>query len=247
MAKDLEFKIDVWTPETLPQQRLGEYMIEAARLYGESNSVHFQRLRKGSAILVSRVADTAKPKVVERLRGIRTGQAPADARSAYEKLDAMLATDNAVGLVRGIEQGVVVRFPGRDRPRPVEYVGIREQGILDGEIIRIGGRDETVHLSLQTGDAVLSAIDTDREMGRRLGPLIFGPTIRLLGMGTWRRSEDGLWSLDRFKVSSFEVLEDRPLADAVREIRELRGSTWGSEPDPVSAALDARHGDQRAR
>lgn len=53
MTREIEFKVDSWTPATLPQGRLGEYLIEVAKLYGESASVHFEKLRKGTAILVS--------------------------------------------------------------------------------------------------------------------------------------------------------------------------------------------------
>jgi hypothetical protein len=242
MAGDIEFEIDVWTPDTIPQGRLGEYLIEVAKLYGQPESVHFKKLRKGSTILVSTVAETALPKVRERLRDIRLGKASKEAVDTFRKIDDMLAEDNAVGTIRGIQRGVVIAFPGRTRAKPIEYAAIREEGTLEGEIIRIGGRDKTVHLTLQSGDAIFGSIETDRDMARRLGPLIFGPTVRLYGMGSWRREADGAWSLDRFVVAGFDQIEERPLASAVDDIRSIKASMWGAEASPVAALLLSRHG-----
>lgn len=247
MTHEIEFKIDSWTPATLPQARLGEYLIEVAKLYGEPASVHFEKLRKGSAILVSRIDGPAVPKVERRLLELRTNQAAAEVVAIYTKIDGMLANDNAVGLVRGLEPNAVLNFPGRTRPRPIEYAAIREEGFLEGEIVRIGGRDKTVHLTLQSGEDAITAIETDRTMARQLAPHIFGPPVRLQGLGSWRRSGDGAWSLDRFLVSGFKVFDEASLADTVGALRSLGSSTWGSLPDPVASLLDARTGKRGAK
>ena len=244
MARELEFKIDGWQPATIPQDRLGAYLIEVAKLYGEPGSVHFGKVRRGSVILVSIVDDHAIPKVQRRLMDIERGQAPKEATDTYRRIDDMLADDNSIGVVRGTgsDKGVVVSFPGRNRAKPIEYAAIREEGFLEGEIIRIGGKDKTIHLALQSGDMIHSAIETDRDTARRLGALIFGPTVRLDGTGSWRRSGDGTWSLDRFVVSGFLVIGERTLADSIQDIRSIRGSEWGLEPNPVETLLERRTG-----
>ena len=246
MASEYEFKIDgSWTPATIPQARLGEYLIEVAKLYGEATSVHFGGVRKGSVVLKSTVEGPAIPKVQRRLMEVRRGHAPKDAVEAFRALDDMLADDNAVGVLRGRgeEQAIVIPFPGRKRARPVEYVGIKEEGFLEGEIIRIGGRDKTIHVTLQSGDAPYSAIETDRDMARRLGPLIFGPTVRLNGTGTWARSTEGVWTLTRFVVASFVEIGERSLADALDDIRAIGGSRWHLDDDPTAASLALRAGE----
>lgn len=249
MASEFEFKIDGWTPATIPQSRLGEYLIEVAKLYGEAGNVHFERMRRGSVVLVSRVEDTAAPKVQRRLEEVRRGHAPKEAVDAFKRIDDMLALDNAVGVLRGRgeERGLIISFPGRERRRPSEYGGIREQGFLEGELIRIGGKGKVIHLALQSLDTVYSSIETDRETARRLGSLILGPIVRLHGTGTWGRTEDGLWHLDRFVVTSFEEIADVSLADALDSIRAIGGSEWHLEADPFGTLEGIRMGVGRPR
>ena len=242
MASEFEFKITGWTPATIPQVRLGEYLVEVAKLYGEAANVHFGSIRKGSVVLKSTVEGPAIPKVQRRLMEVSRGVAPKEATEAFRTLDDMLADDNSKGLLRGNggDSAIVIRFPGREREQPVEFAGIREEGFLEGELIRIGGRDETIHLALQSGDTVYSAIVTDRDTARRLGPLIFGPTIRLNGTGTWARSREGVWTVTRFVVASFTEIPNEPLADALDDIRRIGGSRWHLEDDPMKALAELR-------
>ncbi|WP_158808720.1 hypothetical protein [Beijerinckia sp. L45] len=240
MTREIEFKVDSWTPATIPLDRFGAYVIELAKLYGEAGSVHFSRMKKGSVVFVSNVDDHAIPKIERRLADIQQGHAAKDAVDVYRRIDDMLADDNAVGTLRGFERRIVITFPGRTRPKPVQYAAIREDGYLEGEIIRIGGKDRSVHLTLQSGETIYTAIETNRDMARRLGPLIFGPTIRIFGTGSWRRGPDGAWSLDRFILRDFEPIGESSLADAIDGIRAIGGSEWGTEPNPVAAFVAAR-------
>ena len=66
-------------------------------MLGQPERVHFSHL--GSAMLVSSIEEPAWPKVTERVRGVHHGNAPKDAIKAYRALDAMLAKDNAVGVL----------------------------------------------------------------------------------------------------------------------------------------------------
>ena len=145
-------KIDVFSIDSLPMARLAEYMAELAVLLGERDRVHFSHLEKGSAVLVSNVEPVALPKVSERVSLVRQGNAPKDAMQAYKNLDNLLAKDNAVAVLMAPEEDNVIEFPGRLRPKPVRYGPFREIGTLDGRIIRIGGRDETIPVWLKDGD-----------------------------------------------------------------------------------------------
>ena len=240
MTREIEFKVDSWTPDTIPLDRFGAYVTELAKLYGDCSSVHFSRLKKGSAIFVSSVDEHALPKIERRLTDLQRGLAAKEAVDVYRRIDDMLADDNAVGTVRGFERRVIIAFPGRTRPKPVQYAAIREDGYLEGEIIRIGGNDRSIHLTLQSGETIYTAIETNRDMARRLGPFIFGPTIRIFGTGSWRKSPDGTWSLDRFLLRDFEPIGETSLADAIDGIRAIGGSEWSQEPDPVATFLEMR-------
>ena len=242
MSEDLEFKIDAWSPSTIPQERLGEYLIELAKLYGEAGSVRFKGIRKGSVKIISHVDQPARPKVERRLFEVGRNAAPKEVVDAFNRIDRMLAEDNSTGIVRGLEGGKILQFPGKSRPRTIEIGPIKEAGCLEGEIIRIGGRDRSIHVALQDGDIVWSVIETDREMARQLGPMIFGPILRLWGTGTWYRRGSGKWRLERFQASGWERLSDSPLEESIEAIRHIGGSAWGAESDPVATLLSDRHG-----
>lgn len=244
--RDIEFKIDAWTPDTLPQARLGLYLLELAKLYGEQDNVRFVKVRKGSAVLVSKVSEPARPKVERRLLEVCSGLGTREAVDAYKRLDDMLALDNATAVIRGLEQNQVVQFPGRDRPKPVEYGLIKEDGAIEGEIVRIGGRDQTIHVTLQDGETVYSTIETSRDMARQLGRLIFGPTVRLWGTGTWRRAPEQSWHLEKFVVARYEEVETT-LNDAIDKLQAIDGSQWGDQADPVASLIASRQGDDEVR
>lgn len=248
MSNQFEFKIDAWTPATLPMERLGQYLLELAKLYGEQDSVHFEKLKKGSAVLVASVDGTALPKVERRLTEIDTGEAPKEVVSAFRAIDDMLANDNATGVLRlprrPNNRARVLVFPGRTRPKPVEYGPIREEGCLEGEIVRIGGKDKSVHVTLQDGETTYTSIETNRETARELGPLIFGPIVRLWGTGTWRRNRESVWTLDRFVVSRFEEIAPGSLSASLAELRSVEGNKWHEVRDPVGTLIRERSDEQ---
>ena len=74
-GKERRFKIDVFTPDTLPMERLAEYMLQFAMLLGETERVHFVDVSRGSAVLRARVEDVAVPKVERRLTDASRGLA----------------------------------------------------------------------------------------------------------------------------------------------------------------------------
>jgi hypothetical protein len=238
-GRQYRFKIDVFRVDTIPMVRLAEYMAELAKLLGQPERVHFSHLEDGSAVLVSSIEDQAWPKVTERVRGVHQGNAPKDAIKAYRTLDAMLAKDNAVGVLLRDAEADVIPFPGRTRPKPMRYGPFRERGSVDGVLIRLGGRDETIPVLLQDGEASFSC-QTNREVAKRLAPHYLGETLRAHGEGRWVREEDGSWHLLEFYIEDFEVLDDSPLHEVIDKLRAVEGSTWGDNPNAISDLLGLR-------
>lgn len=233
------FKIDVFSIESLPMARLAEYMAELARLLGEQERVHFSQLERGSAVLVSYVDEPAAPKVTERLAKVQAGTGPKDALKAYMALDNMLAKDNAVGTLVSSQSAEIIPFPGRTRPKPVRYGPFRERGSLDGVVIRVGGRDETVPVHLLDGERLILC-QTNRDLSKRLASHYLGSTVRVHGTGKWVREEDGSWQLLEFQIEEFETLDDSPLAEVVEKLRAVEGGRWASDPDTLGDLLSLR-------
>jgi hypothetical protein len=224
---EYRFKIDAYTPENMPMARLAEYMAELALLLGEQTSVHFKRLARGSTVLVHSVDYEAVPKVKHRTTAVRRGDASQDAQRAFKTLNRLLREDNAVGSLR--EKGasaVVLKFPGRLEPEE-KFTAIRQYGSIDGVINRIGGKDDTVHVSLEMDGKQVSGCYTTRAVAKDLRHVLFD-TVRLFGRGKWSRDGGGNWSLDEFKIEGFEPLKEAPLSQVLAELRSIP-TEWTDE------------------
>ena len=146
MARGYEFRfrIDVYTPDTLPMARLAEYMADVATLLGEKNSVHFVRLEPGSATLVQRVDDLAIQKVRQRVIQVRSGEAPPEAMAAYRSVNHRLKQDNAVGEMTEETGAKIISFPGREQNEPATFGAFNQPSALAGVVIRLGGIGDLV-------------------------------------------------------------------------------------------------------
>jgi hypothetical protein len=212
-----ELYIDAFTPASIPMSRLAEYMADFALLLGCEEHVHFDKLKPGSLTVVSRIEPVAQNKVQRRLDEVRFGTGPKAAMEAFRQIDDKLAADNAVGrIVRGKTK--VVDFPGRSQPVESSVGPIVQAGTLDGEVIQVGGRDETINVHIKTGEDVHRCITT-KSIARRLAQHIFSAPVRVSGKGTWSRAESGNWKLHRFDIESFETLDEAPLSKVFGGLR----------------------------
>ena len=232
------FRIDAYTPATIPMVRLAQYMNELAILLGERDSVHFRGLTKGSTILNARVDREAAPKVHSRVVAVRSGDASAEALRAFNALNALLRADNAVGVLRDAAPrgAVIIRFPGRELTE--EKFTVRQQGSIDGFVTGIRGRDATIHVTLQSEGRQISGCETTRAIAKQLGAKLFEP-VRLFGRGRWVRDADGEWTLEHFRVESFEPLQDTSLTDALATLRDIP-TEWGD--DAYNELIEGRKG-----
>jgi hypothetical protein len=235
---EYQFKIDAYSPDTMPMARLAQYMAELADLLGERTNVHFRRLTKGSTILNARIDREATPKVRDRVAGVRAGDAPAEPMRAYNALNRLLRDDNAVGVLRdAASRGIIVRFPGREVAEE-KFSSIRQQGSIDGIVTGIRGKDDTIHITINSEGQQVSGCETTRAIAKQLGAKLFEP-VRLFGRGRWSRDADGVWALLTFKIESFDALQDIPLTSALAELRAIP-TEWG---DSAFGELDEmRHG-----
>ena len=233
-----ELYIDAFTPETISMARLAEYMASFAELLGYREQVHFEKLRQGSLGIAAKAESVAQRKVDRRIDEVRYGQGPQAARKAFEDIDDKLAEDNAVGrIIRG--KAKLIEFPGRTRPVESVLGPIQHAGTLDGEVIQIGGRDETINIHLKAGDQFPVCI-TSKSIARRLAPHIFGPPVRVRGTGTWARSESGAWILKRFEIEDFSPLDETPLSKLFEGLRARLVPPEGGRINPVDLMRQLR-------
>ncbi len=145
-------------------------------------------------------------KAARRLRlgsSLRRGNPTKDTAKVFEQIDIRLLNDNAVGRVYAEDKhgkpSELLASPGRTRPKEQSYGPFNQDGHLDGLLISVGGKDETISLRLQNGETIYSNCDTNRTIARELGKHLFEP-VRVHGAGRWFRGVDGRWALLRFRV-----------------------------------------------
>lgn len=218
---ELRFKIGAYTPKTIPMERLGQYMADLGAMLGEPSEVHFAKLEAGSTVIVHKVKEEALPKVVDRVSRVRQGEGEVVHLNAFRSLNRRLKEDNGTGrlVIKGTKAPLLF-FPGRDTPQPTLFEPVVQTGSIDGQLISIGGRDETVPVRILDGDTIYKCTTT-RGVARQLAQHLFGLPLRLVGEGKWLRSDEGAWSLEVFKILSFEPLEDRPIGDVIEALRAV--------------------------
>lgn len=244
-SQEFKFKIDAFTPDTLPMARLAEYMTDFAMILGEPSSVHFNRIEKGSATLVSTVDVTAVPKVRERFKSIRAGKGPEDAMQAFQKANRRLKEDNCTGVLTEVGVEGVICLPGRETKVPMPYGPFSQEGSLDGKVIMVGGKSDPVPVHIQQGEITYNC-HAKRDLASTLGHHLFESELRVQGVGRWTREPEGTWTLNRFNILSFQVLNDEPLSKVVASLREVPGSGWNEVPDPWSELKRMREEDAGA-
>ena len=243
MAQDKEynFRIAAYTPETIPMERLAEYMHELAILLGETKSVHFVRLVGGTTQIVHRVDREAVPKVEIRLRRVRTRDATHEALHAYDTLNSYLRDDAADAVLReGADGAQIIEFPGANELAEPEFGPFNQSGTIDGVVIKLGGKRDRVPVHLETRDGLDIGCVATRAIARELAKHIFGDELRLTGTGRWLRDKYGKWVLKSFAVTSFEPLDAKSLTELAAELSAIEGAGWKSIEDPWAALADIR-------
>ncbi len=232
---EYKFKIEAYTPDTLPMAKCASYLAELANILGETPYIHFVRVARGSAQLVHRIEKEAIPKVMNRIIAIAKGEGTVDGMNAYRKINKMLQEDNAKAVLLKGKSNILL-FPGNEEEK-IKFASIQQQGEIDGEVIRIGGKQDMVPILLSVEGREISGCHASRKIAKDLAKYIFEP-VRLFGEGRWDRSTDGDWNLVGFTVDRFDVLEESPLSKTVMILRGIKGE-WGK--DSLHEILELRN------
>jgi hypothetical protein len=235
---ELRFKIDAYTPETIPMDRLAKYLLDLAIVLGELQSVHFSHLESGSTQPVVKVAWEAIPKVRMRANDVRNNEGPEEARKAKANIERMLTEDNATAELLEPSGTRLLYFAGRKRPAEPEYGPVNQAGTLDGVPIVIGGESDPVPVHLQDRDCVHNC-RASRVTAKRLTPFMFTAPVRVSGIGRWFRAATGLWTMRQFTIEGFTELKAESVAEAARRLQHLP-ARWKSLPDAVGDLISLR-------
>lgn len=236
-------KIDAYTPETIPMERLAEYLLELSHLFGEKDSVHFNGLEAGSTKVQSRVQYEAAPKVRRALSAAQAGDPAHKATKSYKKMNEMLRKDRAGAdlLCNGAQ---VLSFTGGREPRPMQMGPFTQAIVKEGVLVRIGGKDETAHALIEDREGLIWSFAVSRALAQQLASCLFGDPIRLVGHGRCQRDSYGEWQYNDLKADEFERLDAACLIDVVEKIRRLYENL--ETPDNVIALMQSLRDDEES-
>jgi hypothetical protein len=208
------------TPETIPLKRLLEYLRDMATMMGHKASVHLMRMEEGGAMPMFLVEANEVDQISERIRQAQRGAAPEEANAAYKRFDGRLREDNAVAqVINSMRGAAIIQFPGRRQVRDEAYADIREAGELTGEVRRVGGLEDIVPIWLRRSDGEIFYCEADEQIAKGLGGYLYR-TLRVSGVGTWSRTVDGIWKMEKFRIMSFDPKEMS--GDSVDSVKLLR-------------------------
>ena len=179
------------------------------------------------------------------VRAAQSADAPPEGLKAFGDLNAKLSEDRGTAFIRSESDDVsnVIIFPGSGTaPEPSPSYGpIIESGVIDGQIVRVGGFDRTVPVHMRSGKTIYIC-NADEDMARKLGPHILQKPIRVFGQAKWYRNESEQWVRRIFTITGFTAdLEDVTLEDSIAILRAVPSSLQEIS-DPLQILDLIRHG-----
>lgn len=232
---DWSYELHVFgtNPKALPLADFAELAKRFADLLGSSGGVHFGALRPGSARILAVVDPDARLDVKLQLVEARNR---GSAYGRVQRLDDYLRQKGLNAEVRNRDGGTELTFAGAKAANDPEVGRLVQQ--LDsvvGQVIKIGGRDETVPMTIETSDGTYVEVNIrGRELAKRLAPYLFGKDIRVTGLATWKRDGDGQWSCTSVMVDEFTELDTTSVTDLFDRLGELPDNGWNQMDDPVA-------------
>ena len=202
-----------------------------ADLLGEQEHVHFGALKDGSARILAKVEQSARQDVFVQLAKMRQGSSPAK----ITKLNDYLGSKGWRGELKNADGAVIIAFPGSPKKKPEPVQTVHQVDSLVGQVIKIGGRDDTVPMTLKTSDGAFVDVNVKgREEAKKLAQHLFGADIKVNGNATWTRDEDGQWTCSAMEVLSFEETDSTSLVDLFEAMRRVPNNHWHQLEDPIA-------------
>ncbi|MBC7314455.1 MAG: hypothetical protein H5U11_18340 [Rhizobium sp.] len=224
---EYSFRIIGPTPTTMPMSRLAVYMGELARLMGSQEAIHFERVESGSVAIVVSARQSEISLISPRLRAVSGGDTSADGAAAWRKINEYLAEDGWGGEMTLPRSGQVIVFPGKAKAATA-IRSINQATTVQGRLVRIQGGGEVVRVGLDIDGDLTAGISIDAHNAHKLAQY-FHQNVRLSGDGRWKRNSDGKWSLESLSASSFEVLEDDDLKQALQRLGQVIPAGTGKD------------------
>jgi len=235
--KKLILKLNDRSPHTLSMKRLGQYIAHLSDMLGEVEHVHFDSVSKGSAMLNVDIDDLHYQKVLAHVREVPNGMGAKRQLTAYRTLRQLMDEDGTGGAILNDTDAQILSF--RKRPDDEKPLVINKPGSVQGRLYRVGGKDDTIPVSLEGANRETLPCEASVEIAQALSSLLF-KQVRVSGQGIWERSSEGMWKLKKLKIESYQELDNAKVGDVVGRLQSIGGLKWADMDDPHGVARDLR-------
>ena len=228
IGSEYRWVLEGFTPDTIPMNRLAEYMQQLAKLLGQEASVRFVRVEKNCVALVSKVdGGVAAGRVDARVSSVRRGDGPQDAMRAYQTLNGMVAQDDTSAALRK-GSATVIRFPGI-HVEPQEAIEIHDSGSVVAYLYMLyEAKDHGFHARFRMPSGGTLMCTVSGAIAIDLRKHLF-ETVKIFGRGLWRRDGTGKWEPTKFEIAEVVKIEDSSLRQVFEELRSL-DIEWPDDP-----------------
>lgn len=216
-------------PDRVPMDRLGEYLRVFAELLGTENRPVFKGIKKASTGLRALVPDDRIDHVQARLKLVRTQGDSRPARLAAQLEDMLGADGIKEAQLLDTRQQVLQLFHGVAAANE-ELVRVWQEGTVDGIVTGLVGADDTMHLHLRALDGRdVKVVVRDEVLARGVLTHFRDGLVRLSVRGHWVRGDAGWYpEANKCVLKSYDVLDQTPLADVLRDFAAVSESGWKS-------------------
>jgi len=214
-----EFVLPGYTPETMPLDRLLEYLGQLMVILGNPSDLHLIKIEKSSTKPVFLMPHHAAVKARKRARDTWEGGGPVPARKAYSRIRRMVSEDGGEPARLTSKSATILEFPSVDLGADQEIGSVRQASSITGELIRVGGETEFDQILVRdVSGAVIAGCFATKETAKQLAKHLH-EYVRLHGIASWHRDRHGKWQMMRMKVQTFEKVDDESLTHALAAVQ----------------------------
>ena len=237
-----EFTVPGYTPETMPLDRLLEYLQQLMTILGQPSDLHLVGIERSSTKPVLVMPYHAAVKAKQRARETWEGGGSVKARKAYQKIRRMVSDDGGKPATLATNMGTILEFPGVDLGADQEIQSMRQATSVSGELLRVGGDGEFDQILIKDfSGEIISGCFATKDVAKQLAQCLH-EQVRLNGIASWHRNRSGIWEISRLKVQTFETLETESLSEVLGQIHATT-SAW---PNDLTEQLLAMRKDEAA-
>lgn len=235
-----EFTVPGYTPDTMPLDRLMEYLGQLAIILGQPSDLHLVAIERSSTRPVLMMRHDVAARARTRVSEVRQGGGSVRRREAFHTIRRMVSEDGGVPAVLRAREGELLEFPGVALGADQVVHSVRQQTSLEGTLVRVGGIGDNAQLLIQDlSGVVIAGCTASRALAREMGPHIYRP-LRVSGIATWHRTAAGNWEISRLHVQTFDPLEEDEHEDALTQLNAV-SVVWPDDTTDQLLAMREAH------